>query len=104
MSILTPLYIGFISFIIGLIVHQNKNRKENIWNIYENEIKFCIVIIFSILRGLLMFPYIILFFPFMVIILLPGIFSYSYYQKIFIIYLTAFFSGCYPMKINNYQI
>ena len=26
---LTPIYIGFLSFIIGLIVHQNKNRKEN---------------------------------------------------------------------------
>ena len=101
---LTPLYIGFLSFLIGLIVHQNKNRKENTWNIYENEIKYCIFIIFSLLRGLLMFPYIILFFPFMIIILLPAIFSYTYYKKIFIIYITALISGTYPFKITNYDI
>ena len=95
----TPIYIGFISFIIGLIVHQNKNRKENTWNIYENEVKLVIFIFYSFLRGLLMFPYIILFFPFMIIILLPGIFSYSYYKKIFIIYITAFISGSCPLKI-----
>ena len=28
----TPLYIGSISFMLGLIVHQNINRKENFWN------------------------------------------------------------------------
>jgi len=97
---LTPFYIGFLSFLIGLIVHRNKNRKEYTWHIYKNKIIF--FIIFSFLRGLLMLPYIILFFPFMIIILLPGIFSYSYYKKIFIIYITAFFCGNYPLKIKNY--
>ena len=101
---LTPFYIGFISFIIGLIIHQNKNRKENTWSRYENETKYCIFIIFSLIRGLLKFPYIILFLPFMVIILLPGIFSSTYYKKIFILYITAFFSGNYPLKIIYYDV
>ena len=96
----TPLYIGFISFMIGLVVHQNKDRTENLWNIYMNELKICIFIIYSIIRGLLMFPYIIFFFFLMIIILLPGIFSYSYYKRIFITYITAINPGDYPLKIE----
>ena len=55
--------------------------------------------IYSIARGFLMFPYIILFFPFMVILLLPGIFSYRYYLYIYNAYVTALFPG--PSKLKN---
>ena len=65
----------------------------------KNDDRFSYQIIYSILRGLLMFPYIILFFPFMIILLLPGIFSYKYYLYIFIMYVTALFSG--PYSLNN---
>ena len=90
---LTPLYLGFISGFIGFIVHKNKERimKE----LTEKQIYS--YLLYSFLRGLLMFPYIILFFPFMVILLLPGIFSYKYYLYVFIMYVTAFFEGRRPL-------
>ena len=40
-----------------------------------------------------MFPYIPLFLPFMIILLLPSIFSYTYYLYIFIAYVTAIWPG-----------
>ena len=55
-------------------------------------------LIYSIIRGFLMFPYIILFFPYMFILLLPGIFSYSYYLYIYNAYVTALFPGPYPLE------
>jgi hypothetical protein len=86
---ITPLYIGFISYFMGFIVH--KNKKRIIEELKNGQI--ISYLLFSFLRGLLMFPYIILFFPFMVILLLPGIFSYKYYLNIFIMYVTAICSG-----------
>ena len=44
-----------------------------------------------------MLPYIILFFPFMVILLLPGIFSYKYYLYIFVMYIAAVCPGSGPL-------
>ena len=44
-----------------------------------------------------MFPYIILFFPFMVILLLPGIFSYKYYLYIFVMYIAVVCPGSGPL-------
>jgi len=67
---MTPLYFGFLSNAFGLSIHPNKNRRDKI---DKDEYLLCLLI-YSIARGLLMFPYIILFFPFMVILLLPGIF------------------------------
>ena len=92
---MTPLYLGFLSNMLGLYVHPNKNRKDDI-----NKDNLLYQVIYSILRGLLMFPYIILFFPFMVILLLPGIFSYRYYLYIYNAYITALFPGPYPLENN----
>ena len=67
---MTPIYLGFISYFMGFIMHKNKEKKVAYLNIF----KVVFFLLFSFLRGLLMFPYIISFFPFMVILLLPGIF------------------------------
>ena len=88
---LTPLYLGFLSNLIGLITHPNKNTK------YDSDCKMLFATLFSLLRGLLMFPYIILFFPFMIIVLLPGIFSFRYYLYIYNAYLTALLAGPYSL-------
>lgn len=85
---LTPLYIGFISNFMGFLIHPKKKiEKDNLQN------KFICVFIYSIFRGLLMFPYIILFLPFTIILLIPGIFSYSYYLYVFDMYITAIWPG-----------
>ena len=89
---ITPLYIGFLSHLLGLNVHPNKNRTKD-----KNDDRFSYQIIYSILRGLLMFPYIILFLPFMIILLITGIFSYKYYLYIFIMYVTSLFQGINPL-------
>ena len=86
---ITPLYLGFISNFMGFLVHKNIKRKvEDI-----NNSKFLLYFFYSVFRGLLMFPYIILFFPFMVILLLPGVFSYKYYLYIFVMYIAAIWPG-----------
>ncbi len=90
---MTPLYLGFLSNAFGLMAHPNKNRKNEI-----NEDLILYQVIYSILRGVLIFPYMILFFPFMVILLLPGIFSYRYYLYIYNAYVTSLMSGPYSLK------
>jgi len=70
---MTPLYLGFISNFCGLLRHQKKIRIEN----YSMDTRY-LMIVYSIFRGFLMVPYMILFFPFMFILLLPSIFSYRY--------------------------
>ena len=82
---LTPLYFGFISNFMCFLAHKNKKR---IMEELSNN-KIISYFFYSFLRGLLMFPYIILFFPFMIILLFPGIFSYKYYLYAFIMYVTA---------------
>ena len=87
----TPLFLGFISNYIGLIIHRNKKRVLN-----ENSMsdtKICFYFIYSIFRGLLMFPYIILFLPFMILLLLPGIFSYTYYLYVYDSYIASIIPG-----------
>jgi len=64
---MTPFYLGFISFFIGFLVHKNKKRNSGKLEEYEIRSYF----LFSIFRGLSMLPYIIQFFQFMVILLLP---------------------------------
>ena len=53
---MTPLYLGFLSNIFGLYIHPNKNRKDDI-----NKDNLLYQVIYSILRGLLMLPYIIMY-------------------------------------------
>ena len=36
-----------------------------------------------------MFPYMTIFFPFMFILLLPGVFFYKYYLYVYVAYITA---------------
>ena len=90
---ITPLYIGFISNLMSFLVHRNKKRK------YEDLNGFVVFayFIYSLFRGLLMFPYIIFFFPFMAILLLPGIFSYKYYLYVIAMYITAICPGSLPL-------
>ena len=92
----TPLFLGFISNFMGLIIHPNKKRVLN-----DNSLsytKICFYFIYSIFRGLLMFPYIILFLPFMILLLLPGIFSYTYYLYVFVSYITILMPGNIPLR------
>ena len=91
----TPLYLGFFSNFMGIIVHPNKKREKPSLDVN----KLNCYIIYSILRGFLMFPYIILFLPFMIILLLPGIFSYKYYLYIFNMYVATALPG--SMTIRN---
>ena len=92
----TSLYVGFISHFIGLNVHLNKT-KEN------KDSKLIFYFIYSILRGFIMFPYIITFLPFMLLLLLPSIFSYTYYLYIFVGYVTAIWPGSGPLEnVGNY--
>ena len=88
---LTPLYIGFISNAMGLIIHPRKKRNGD--KLYRH---YYLIINYSILRGICMLPYITLFLPFMIILLIPAIFSYKYYLYVFITYITAIWpgSGC----------
>ena len=104
--IFTPFHIAFISSHIGFFPHSNINSK-NIINIENNgpndnekrEICInCIIIIYSLFRGLLMFPYIISFFPFLVLILLPGVFSKKYFYRVMIVYWSALIPGNQPFK------
>ena len=101
-----PFHIAFISSHIGFFPHSNINSK-NIINIENNgpddnekrEICiYCIIIIYSLFRGLLMFPYIITFFPFLVLILLPGIFSKKYFYRVMIVYWSALIPGNHPFE------
>ena len=72
-----------------------KNKKRIIGELSSN--KQLSYFWLSFIRGLLMFPYIILFFPFMVILLLPGIFSYKYYLYILVMYIAVICPGSGPL-------
>ena len=82
----TPLYLGFISFYIGFFSHPK---------IYSEKFRerFCPVLIYSILFGLIWFPYIIILVPLMILLLIPGIFNHDYYINIFIAYVTTLMPG-----------
>ena len=87
----TSLYIGFIFHMIGFLSHQKRSRMENNGEIHDftdNKNKLYIIYIYSILKGILFFPYIITFFPLMIILLLPSVFSKIYYFKVLTFYIT----------------
>ena len=92
----TPLFIVFISHYIGLIIHRNKKRI--ITKDFLSNGKYCFYFIYCFFRGILMVPYITLFFPFMFILLLPGIFSYTYYLYVFDSYIAAVWPGDGPLS------
>ena len=87
----TPSYFAFVSNIIGFEIHPNKKGK------YKDIVidYFIIMFIFSYLRGILMLPYIIIFLPFTIILLISSIFSRKYYFTIAALYLSALDPGTY---------
>ena len=103
--LITPLYFGFIFTMLGFLMHQNKSRlKDNgeIRDFTDDPDKLLTLHIFSIIKGLLFFPYIITFFPFVVFfLLLPGIFSKQYYLKVFTFYFNVVIAGGENVK-NKY--
>ena len=103
--IFAPFHIGFISSQIGFSPHPKINSNNMINNnngLNDNEKKemciSCMIIFYSLFRGLLMFPYIITFLPFLVLILLPGIFSKKYFYRVMIVYWNALIPGNHPFK------
>ena len=75
---------------MGLNIHSNNNKifkEDKFHKNYESKI------IYSFYRSLLMFPYIITFFPFIFILLLPSILSHEYYLYIYNTYVTAIVEG-----------
>lgn len=105
---LTPLFALFITVYLGYIYHPNikhqdeklKVRDHNFWYKWysrEQDRRFFGTICGAFL-GFLMFPYIITFFPFMILLFLPSIFSSSYYKKIYLIYNTIICPGTSVLK------
>ena len=89
---LTPIYLGIISSFLGFMLHRK--RKEYFFKrVLKAGTAANVGIALSFLRGLLMFPYIITFFPFMIILLIPSIFSFQYYLYIYNMYITIFRPG-----------
>ena len=105
---LTPFMIGLISNFMGFVYHTNKKRKKDekykTKEDFQNNLDYTnyleeqnekeanrniVIFIYSICRGLLMFPYEITILPFMVLLLLPSIFSKKYYLTIFVMYITS---------------
>ena len=93
----TPLYLGFLSYITGLCVHS-KSGGIFFYKYYQYSSP---IFIYCVLRGLLMIPYIILFFPFMFIMLLPSIFNKKYYYMIYQMYVAALEPGCYKLDCDT---
>ena len=96
MFFFTPILVYFLVFYIGSsIYHPNPKRKKILENMGmdEKEIRGLLSGIFSISFGILMFPNILTFLPFMIILFLPSIFCPSYYKKLFLLYLTIICPG-----------
>ena len=91
----TPLYIGFIFNMLGFVMHRKKNNSNyGIIEIFFNDresIKY--IFFFSLMKGLLFFPYIITFLPFIIILLLPSIFSKKYYFRFYTFYYSIIYEG-----------
>ena len=90
----TPLYLGFLTFFFGYYRHRKTYNSDD--KAFYQEFDW--VYIYSILFGLLMFPYITIFMLIMILVLIPGIFNHDYYIYIFIAYVTTFYSGSSVIK------
>ena len=88
--LITPAYLGFVSNTIGLEIHPNKNGNFNskILNYLFTDF------LYSIMRAIFMIPYILIFLPFAVILLIPCIFSRKYYFSIAAFYTSLIDPGC----------
>ena len=88
--LLSPAYFGFVSNIVGLQIHPNKKREfKSIMGDY-----FILIIIYSAMRAITMLPYILVFLPFTIILLIPCIFSRKYYFVIAALYSSAIDPCC----------
>lgn len=76
----TPLYLGLISFMAGFSIH---NKRTNLFKRFDLSLA-----LFSLFYGLLMIPYMILFFFLMTIILIPSIFNKMYFYSLFVTFLN----------------
>ena len=93
----TPLYLGFLSNIVGFCVHSRRGGIFH-YNLYDYT---SLMFIYCVLRGLVMIPYITLFFPFMLIILFPSIFNKKYYYMIYQMYIAALEPDCYRLDYDT---
>ena len=93
--LITPCYYGFVSNIIGLNVHQNPNGVYNSFNLEYFEI----IVIYSFLRGIIMFPYILIFLPFTILLLIPSIFIPKYSYKLNSLYTSSLDPS--PSRLNT---
>ena len=93
--LITPCYFGFVSNIIGLNVHQNPNGVYNSFNLEYFEI----IVIYSFLRGIIMFPYILIFLPFTILLLIPSIFIPKYSYKLNSLYTSSLDPS--PSRLNT---
>ena len=103
--IFTPSYIGYIFNMLGFLMHPNKSRLKNDGKIHDFTYNGSILLtihIYSIIKGILFFPYVITFFPFIVLLLLPGIFSKVYYLKVFTFYFSLVMSGGVTLKDKHW--
>ena len=89
---LTPIYLGVISSVLGFLMHRKRTDYFFKW-VLNGGTGSDVGLTISFLRGALMFPYIITFFPFMLILLIPAIFSFNYYLYIYNMYITIFMPG-----------
>ena len=100
-----PFYLGYKSHYIGLLVHREGGN--GLWDLFETDCdddgciwKYCLFYLFCFFRGFIMFPYVIFFFPFMFIALIPSVFSFSYYKRLLIGFINIFEAGSYPFQFD----
>ena len=96
--LLSPCYFGYISHTIGLQVHQNPNGSYNDYTLEYFEI----IAVYSILRGILMFPYIILFLPFTLCLLIPSFLSPIYFFRLIALYTSMIDPMDIKLEIDTY--
>ena len=80
----TPLYLGFASFWLGFNTHCKKRK-----TFFERRVGW-LLLFYSSFYGLFMIRHMLLFFPLMIIVLIPSIFNKIYFYSLFGAYLNIF--------------
>ena len=86
-----------MSNIIGFQIHQNSNGNYNPYSFDYFEV----FLFYSILRGILMIPYVLLFLPFTIILLFPSLFIPKYFFKINSFYTSILDPSDCKLDIDN---
>ena len=97
--LLTPCYFGFVSYFIGFQVHQSKKNLE--YYSYLGH-RYKSLFFYSFLKGILMFPYILLFLPFGIVLLIISIFFPKLFFIINSMYSSAYFAGYEISELDKY--